>query len=60
MEVKALPSELLDEHELHERYRSIDNAACEVRSDIERKIKSEGYKVVPAKLNFRKLKQAHA
>lgn len=60
MDAKALPSELLDEYELHERYRSIDKAACEVRVEIEKKAKREGYEVVPAKLNFRRLKEVHA
>lgn len=35
MDAKALPSELLDEKELSERFRAIDEAVCRVRRDIE-------------------------
>lgn len=35
MDVRALPSELLDEKELEERYRAIDAAVSRVRRDFE-------------------------
>jgi hypothetical protein len=35
MDAKALPSELLDEKELNERFRAIDEAVFKVRRDIE-------------------------
>lgn len=35
MDARALPSELLDEKELQERFKAIDAAVCRVLKDIE-------------------------
>jgi len=50
MDAKALPSELLDEKELNERFRAIDEAVSKVRRDIELLLSTGGKaaKVKPA------------
>lgn len=60
MDMHALPSQLLDDQELQERYKSIDTAAIKVRVEIERKIKAKGYEPVPAKLSDRALMAGNA
>ena len=58
MDARALPRELLDEHELQERYKSIDAAACKVRSDIERQLQKRGFRAIPGKLADRSIRAA--
>ena len=59
MDARALPSELLDEKELHERFKAIDAAARRVRKDLESQLAKGAHKAVKVKLAIEKIAQTN-